>query len=235
MTGPGSSTFVVVDFFDYESQTTSLVSGTWLNPLLSYYYKLGKKLYWLLTFCIHIRTRNWANWLTYKQHIFIWYYLHKKSNKVGGHSSKGFIILFSLSVCSFTRQQTSLGFRVHFQNHCRRFPFKTFSHWRHHSWTQHGMCDDVCLASYLHAYIHTYIHTYIHRWTDRPTYLLSCLLTYQPLCLCPVSPLNMSFSCTILTFPLAYSINNFYRNDFFEGTAYLLIAGLTDSPEDYFA
>ena len=29
MTGPGSSTFVVVDFFDYESQTTSLVSGTY--------------------------------------------------------------------------------------------------------------------------------------------------------------------------------------------------------------
>ena len=27
MTGPGSSTFMVIDFFDYESQTTSLISG----------------------------------------------------------------------------------------------------------------------------------------------------------------------------------------------------------------
>lgn len=33
MTGPGSSTFVVVDFFDYESQTTSLLPGT--APALS--------------------------------------------------------------------------------------------------------------------------------------------------------------------------------------------------------
>ena len=36
MTGPGSSTFMVIDFFDYESQTTSLISGKPGVLLLTY-------------------------------------------------------------------------------------------------------------------------------------------------------------------------------------------------------